>query len=108
MNTKVRVKVWSDDKERDLRFGTLEGYVTVFFVKLPGGALIPLPGAEIRPTKTEVAALNPQRGMLVEWPGAPKIRLDSGQVIYGCLVHWAPIQEEPRLDSSSLTATGHG
>ena len=97
MNTQMRVRVWYGDKTQELGLGTLEGYVTLYFVQIPGGMLISLPDAETRPTKAELAAVNPRGGMLVEWPGNPKIRLDTGQVVYGCLVHWSPVPSEAGL-----------
>jgi hypothetical protein len=94
MNTQVRVRVWAGNKKQDLGLGTLEGYVNVFLIQLPGGTLTLLPDAEARPTAAEVAALYSRGGILVEWPGNPKIRLDSGQVVYGCLVRWSPLYDK--------------
>jgi|WetSurMetagenome_2_1015567.scaffolds.fasta_scaffold1165256_1 hypothetical protein len=105
MSAKIRVKVWSGNSEQGSGLGTLEGYVTVFFVRLPGGRLVPLPNPETRPTEAEVAYINGQGSRLVEWPGNPRIRLDSGQVVYGHVVHWAPLAEGPGPRSSEMAAT---
>ncbi len=97
MKTPIRVRVWSRHLRQEVGLGTLEEYVTVYCVQWPGGMLVPLPDAERCPTEAEVAAIKVRGGLLVEWPGNPKIKLDSGRVVYGCLVHWSylPAQAVP-------------
>lgn len=84
---KLRVKVFNGDQSEDLGEGTYLGEVTVYFIHMPDGSLRSLHEAEKKPSED----LIPEGAELIEAPGNPKIRLDSGDVVYGCQVWWEPI-----------------
>lgn len=85
----MRVLVHSGDGETLLGEGTYEGNTKVYFMVMPDGSLQSLQNAEIEPPADEV----PEGAEVVCSEDNPKIRLDNGQVVYGCQTWWTPIEE---------------
>jgi len=79
-----RVQVHSGDGKTLLGNGTYVGEVAVYVVR-GEGFIRSAPNAEEIPMGMEHLA-----EMI---PSNPKIILDSGEVVYGCQVWWAPIPE---------------
>jgi hypothetical protein len=84
----ARVQVYSGDGQQDLGLGTWIGEVTVYFVRCPDGSLKSMRNAEEKPSDELVAELG---GELACHENNPKIELDSGGIVYGCQVWWAPV-----------------
>jgi len=72
-----RVAVWSGDGSEALGNGTYVDQVTVYVIPSPGG-LSSYKCAEERPDLPNVEKIERN----------PKIRLDSGGIVYGCQVWW--------------------
>ena len=89
MSDGVRVKVRSGDGSEDLGLGWYVGDVTVFFIQHPDGHLTSAHDAEKPPPLEDL----PKGAQLVKTDDNPKIKLDSGDVVYGCQVWWEPVQE---------------
>ena len=84
----VRVRVHSGDGSKLLGEGWYVGDVTVYFMRHPDGHLTSLADAEKPPPVEEM----PEGAQLERSDGNPKIKLDSGEVVYGCQVWWEPIE----------------
>ncbi len=79
-----RVQVHSGDGKTLLGNGTYVGNVPVYVIRTEWGL------------QSATLAEEPPEGMedVAEYlPSNPKIVLDSGKVVYGCQVWWAPIPE---------------
>lgn len=74
-----RVKVFDGSGVKDLGYGIFEGYSTVYVKPIRGGILN--------------SGEQPMEGYFPV-PNNPRIRLDNGQVVYGCQVWWVPVEEE--------------
>ncbi len=83
----MRVRVHDGSGEKLLGEGTYEGDVSVYFIVMPDGSLRSLSNAEEEPPPEMV----PEGGEVVKTDDNPKIRLDTGEVVYGCQVWWEPI-----------------
>ena len=86
----MRVRVHDGSGENLLGEGTYEGNVKVYFFQMPDGNLQSLQNAEEEPSPEMI----PEGAELICTDDNPKIRLDSGEVVYGCQVWWSPIEEE--------------
>lgn len=86
----MRVRVHDGTGEKLLGEGVYEGDVKAYFIVMPDGSLQSLQNAEIEPPANEV----PEGAEVVTTDDNPKIRLDSGEVVYGCQVWWEPIEKE--------------
>lgn len=86
-----RVRVWNGDRSKFLGEGWYVGDVTVYFVRMPNGTLTSLPDAEKPPALDQL----PKGARLVKSDDNPKIKLDSGDVVYGCQVWWEPVAWDP-------------
>lgn len=84
-----RVKVRSGDGTEDLGLGWYVGDVTVFFIRQPDGSLTSAHDAEKPPSLEDL----PPGAQLVKSENNPKIKLDSGDIVYGCQVWWEPTDE---------------
>ena len=84
----TRVKVWGEGADGPLSYGKLVGYVTVYFVETEDG-LRSLENAEEKPTNEQIAEMGGSQLCSIE--DNPKIRLDSGEIVYGCQVWWEEI-----------------
>lgn len=84
-----RVKVRSGDGTEDLGLGWYVADVTVFFIRHPDGHLTSAHDAEKPPPVEDI----PPGGQLVKSENNPKIKLDSGDIVYGCQVWWEPTDE---------------
>ncbi len=82
----MRVAVFSGNLRKSLGEGLIIGFVTVHTIRKPDGSLVSLKNAEKVPPKR----LTRGREFLT-WSGVPKIRLDTGRVVYGCQVHWIEV-----------------
>jgi hypothetical protein len=80
-----RVNVWNGDRSEFLGEGEYVGDVTVYFFETEGG-ISSASNAEEKPEGVP-------EDKIIEAPNNPKIVLDSGRVVYGCQVYWAPIEE---------------
>lgn len=87
----IRVRAWSGDGTVELGDGTLVGYVTVYFWRMPDGSLRSQHNAEEVPPPELVERMTLKGGVLIPYPGNPRIELDSGDVVYGCQVWWTPL-----------------
>lgn len=88
-----KVSVKSGDGKKDLGQGTLIGLVDVWFVEVPG-SLRSAANAEKKPSwwlRRKVAGAG---GTVRMEEGNPKIRLDSGEIVYGCQVWWSVIEDD--------------
>ena len=83
----MRVRVHDGSGEKLLGDGTYEGNVKVYFVSMPDGSLQSLKDAEQEPPPEMV----PEGAEVICSEDNPKIRLDSGEVVYGCQVWWSEI-----------------
>lgn len=83
-----RVKVWNGDQSQFLGEGEYVGDVPVYFIRMPDDTLRSLHNAEEPPPKE---FLEETGGKLVKMPRNPKIKLDSGDTVYGCQVWWEPV-----------------
>lgn len=83
-----RVRVFGGDGETPLGEGVYEGEVPVYFVEHAAGHITSLENAEEEPP----ADMVPPGSHVVKLPSNPKIRLDSGRVVYGCQVWWEPVR----------------
>jgi hypothetical protein len=86
--TGQRVRVKDGAGNNVVGYGTYEGQVDVYFIRMADGSLQSLPNAEEKPTHI------PPGGVLVKTGGNPKIRLDSGKIVYGCQVWWEVVPPE--------------
>ena len=84
-----RVKVRSGDGTEDLGLGWYVGDVTVFFIRHPDGHLTSAHDAEKPPPLEDL----PPGAQLVKSENNPKIKLDSGDIVYGCQVWWEHTDE---------------
>ena len=78
-----RVQVHSGDGKTFIGNGTYVGEVTVYIIR-GNDSIFSAKNAEEIPEGTDVAEMLPSN---------PKIELDSGEIVYGCQVWWAPIPE---------------
>ena len=85
----IRVRVHDGSGDVLLGEGTYEGNVKVYFMVMPDGSLQSLENAELEPPAEQI----PAGAEVVCTDDNPKIRLDSGQVVYGCQVWWEAIEE---------------
>jgi len=88
-----RVIVVSGDWENQLGMGTLIGYATVHMLIQgalggPNGMMYTMEDPEQKPSDEEVERYNICE--VVTFDNIPKIQLDSGEIVYGCHVWWAP------------------
>jgi hypothetical protein len=86
-----RVRVYSGDGKRKLGEGVYVGSVPVYSILMPDGSLRSMRNAEQRPPDSAV----PFGGKVVESPRSPKIKLDSGRIVYGCQVWWETVEAKP-------------
>jgi hypothetical protein len=87
------VSVRSGDNETDLGQGTYLGEVTVYYFVSKDGTLIHTFGhAETEPPWDIVTTMKAEGCELARHEGNPKIRLDNGEIVYGCQVWWVPIE----------------
>jgi hypothetical protein len=85
----TRVRVHSGDGSTLLGDGWYVGDVDVFFIRHSDGHLTSAHDAEKPPPLEEI----PTGAQLVKSENNPKIKLDNGDVVYGCQVWWEPIEE---------------
>ena len=83
----MRVRVFDGAGENLIGEGTYEGEVTVYYIQHAAGHLTSMRNAEEEPPDDMV----PPGARVVSSLNNPKIRLDSGDVVYGCQVWWEPI-----------------
>lgn len=83
----ARVKVHDGTGENYLGEGTYEGEVEVYVIRMPDGSIRSAENAEEPPPPGDV----PPGCSVQKIPGNPKIRLDSGRVVYGAQVWWDEI-----------------
>lgn len=95
----MRVRVHDGNGEKLLGEGTYEGNVKVYIMVMPDGSLQSLQNAELEPPTDEV----PEGAEVVCTDDNPKIRLDSGQVVYGCQVWWEAIEEHKHHEGCGCT-----
>ncbi len=81
----MRVKVFGGDGTKFLGFGELVSKVTVYAIENPDGSLTSLGNAEEKPPEDVVAQSG---GRLITIKNNPKIRLESGEIVYGCQIWW--------------------
>lgn len=86
----MRVKVWNGDQSQYLGLGTYGEDVTVYFIRMPDGSIRSAHNAELPPPPESI----PPGARVLEVPGNPKIKLDSGDTVYGCQVWWGEAKDE--------------
>ena len=83
-----RVKVWSGDNEVYLGEGEFVGFADVYLLRMPDGSIM----------SAEYAEEKPEGGGVEDYVelvrGNPKIKLDSGRIVYGCQVWWRLVEGE--------------
>lgn len=84
----MRVVVTDGFQKNLLGEGTYEGRVKVYCFIMPDGSLESLENAEEEPPPEMV----PEGAEVYCTEDNPKIRLDSGKVVYGCQCYWRPIE----------------
>lgn len=77
----MQVQVLSGDRTHYLGLGTLIGYANVYAVVTEDGAIL-----------SEHDAEQPHDDCII-LQGNPKIKLDSGEIVYGCQVWWSEVKE---------------
>lgn len=90
----MRCRVFDGSGEIPLGEGVYEGNAKVYFMVLADGSLQSLQNAEVEPPADEI----PEGAEVVCSEDNPKIRLDDGQVVYGCQVWWEIIEEHEHHD----------
>lgn len=88
-----RVRVHNGDGSKLLGMGTYEKNVEVYFVHKKDGYIQSLHNAEKKPTDEELAELLKEGDELICSPDNPRIKLDNGDVVYGCQVWWEVVNE---------------
>jgi hypothetical protein len=68
--------------------GEIIDWVTVYVVITKKG-IVSLDNAEEKPTEEQLAKVG---GVVVSTDNDAKIRLDTGEIVYGCQVWWEPIR----------------
>lgn len=84
----MRVEVWSGDRNEYLGEGEFVGFVDVYLLRMPDGSIMSSENAEEKPEGTGI------ENYAERVEGNPKIRLDSGRIVYGCQVWWKQIEGE--------------
>ena len=86
----MRVKVTSGDLKRDLGEGTYTEDVWLYYGITEDGSLVSAKNPEVEPKLEDL----PGAVKIARAEQNPKIRLDSGEVIYGCQCWWVPVEGE--------------
>ena len=86
----TKVKVVSGDSRTDLGQGTYIGEADIYLLRDKNGSVF-IPDQPEHPISEETLVRN--RLTLSKVEQTPKIRLDSGETVYGCQVWWAPVEE---------------
>jgi hypothetical protein len=86
-----RVVVSDGSAKTYLGEGTILGAATVYIMRMPDGSLCSLKDAGTRPSDELLSSLD---ATLEVVENNPKIRLDSGRIVYGCQVWWAELRDE--------------
>lgn len=87
-----RVRVWNGDQSEYLGEGDYVGEATVYFIRSDDGTMIS--SQEDAETEPDPATL-PEGARVMCSENNPKIKLDNGQIVYGCQVWWEPVEENP-------------
>jgi len=87
----IRVHVFSGDGETDLGLGTYEGTVEVFVFEMPDGSLKSMHDAASPPPPELCQQLESEGAVLRSITANPKIRLDTGDIVYGCQTWWGRV-----------------
>lgn len=83
----TRVSVFSGDQTQALGMGTYVGDVDVYFIVMPDGSL----KSERNPEQPPDPKFIPRGGRVTSAKANPKIKLDTGEIVYGCQVWWDPV-----------------
>lgn len=86
----MRVDVWNGDKSQYLGQGTLIGKAIIYGYQ---GFQNGNPIMYSNPDSPEKPMPNPPPNTTEHKGESPKIKLDSGQIVYGCQTWWSPVQE---------------
>lgn len=87
----TRVRVFSGDGSQDLGEGTIVGFPTVHFFRMPDGSLRSERDCEREPTMGMLKEELAKGAAYCMVEGNPKIVLLTGKVVYGCQVWWKAI-----------------
>ena len=92
----IRVKVLSGDQTEVLGYGNYDEDVSLYFFASPetSDVIFSETNPEEKPSDELIAEMKEKGFHLVEHPNNPKIVMDSGKVVYGCQVWWAPADDE--------------
>jgi hypothetical protein len=95
----MRVQVWDGDQTTYLGEGTYEGETTVYVMYDPRVSadnlqMGSMPNAEERPPEEAI----PEGWTVYAIENNPKIKLDDGQMVYGCQVWWQPQERRSEVD----------
>ena len=82
----TRVRVWNGDQTKYLGEGAMVGFVQVYIFQKPDGSISSNQIAEEKPPGIS-------EELIEKIDSNPKIKLDSGRVVYGCQTWWSPIEE---------------
>lgn len=85
----TRVNVMLGDIFEPLSKGVIVDYVSVYFARMPDGHIVSLADAESEPPAEWVAYLKSVGVEIIKMPNNAKIKLDSGEIRYGCQVWWS-------------------
>lgn len=85
-----RVRVWNGDQSEYLGEGDYVGEATVYFVRNDDGTI--LSSNQDAETEPDPETL-PEGARVMCSENNPKIKLDSGEIVYGCQVWWESVEE---------------
>lgn len=89
----MRVRVWTGDWGESLGDGALLEHVKVYVVLTKDGYVLSQTNAEKPPPQKELP-----RGAKVRVGKSWKIQLRNGKIVYGCQVHFKPVNLEPSIN----------
>lgn len=85
----LRVDVFSGNQKEYLGQGAMVGFVPVYIIRNEDGSIS-------SPTVAEQVPDGIPEEMFTKIESNPKIKLDSGRIVYGCQVWWNPVKKDIR------------